>query len=113
VLDRDEVANVLARTAAFNDIIANTVSQYPELTLIDANAILNQLVNREISSINGIGAESSLVPPFGLFSLDGVHPNGRFHGFMANIFIEAINDAFGSNILPVNPNNYPGNDLPQ
>ena len=31
------------------------------------------------------------------FSLDGVHPSERGYGFTANVFLQAINAAYGTN----------------
>jgi hypothetical protein len=64
------------------------------------------------ASINGSGMDATLFPPFGAFSVDGLHPNQRGYGYIANEFILAINANFGSNIPEFNPNNLPGNALP-
>ena len=37
----------------------------------------------------------------GLFSYDGVHPTAFGYAYIANLFIDAINDKFGGNIEPV------------
>jgi hypothetical protein len=63
-------------------------------------------------TINGSSFTSSILPPFGAFSLDGVHPNQRGHGYMANLFIDAINRKWGAAIPLCNPNDLPGNALP-
>jgi lysophospholipase L1-like esterase len=81
------------------------------LVLVNANAILAQLATTG-ASINGSALTASISPPFGAFSLDGVHPNARGHAYIANKFIEAINAKFGSSIPLCNPNDYPGNELP-
>jgi hypothetical protein len=109
VLIPTEIAEITARTTAFNAIIADAVADNASrLALVDANFILKNLP----ASIGGIGSTSSLQPPFGIFSADGVHPNARGSAFMANQFILAINAKFDANVPLVNPNNYPGNDLP-
>lgn len=106
VTEKQEIQNAIT---AFNEIISNAVqANAARLALVDANHILKNLP----ASIGGIGSTSSLQPPYGIFSADGVHPNGRGSAFMANKFIEVINTKFNANIPLVNPNDYPGNDLP-
>jgi hypothetical protein len=39
------------------------------------------------------------------FSLDGVHPNNRGYGIVANAFIDVINDAAGTSVSHVNTGN--------
>ncbi len=112
VLTQVEQSVILARTTAFNDIIAATVANYTEsLALVDINQIFAEFAVSGVN-INGSVLTASIFPPFGGFSLDGVHPNPRGAAFIANLFIEAINQQFSANIPPVNPNNYPGNELP-
>jgi hypothetical protein len=79
--------------------------------LVDANAALN-LIKTTSVTINGSSLTASLSPPNGAFSLDGVHPNARGSAYIANVFIEAINAKFGSNIPLCNPNAFGGNELP-
>lgn len=113
VLIPTEIAEINSRTLAFNAIIADAVADNnTRLALVDAFTILNTLKTTPVS-INGIGLTSSFEPPYGLFSADGIHPNGRGAAYMANQFILAINAKFDANVPLVNPNNYPGNDLPQ
>ncbi len=42
------------------------------------------------------------------FSLDGVHPTPKGYAIVGNYFIRAINQNFGSTLLELNPNVYPG-----
>lgn len=111
-LTPDEQAMVLARTTEFNDIIQATVNNHAEsLALVDINAIFKEFAESGVD-INGSGLTASIFPPFGGFSLDGVHPNPRGAAYITNQFIEAINNKFGAIIPLTNPNNYPGNELP-
>ncbi len=104
-----EITEIQAQTEIFNGIISDAVNaNSTRLALVDAHTILNNIP----ASINGIGSTSSLQPPYGLFSADGIHPNGRGSAFMANQFIIAINAKFNANIPLVNPNDHPANDLP-
>jgi len=115
VLIPSETAQIQSRIATFNATIKATVdANSSRVILIDANAILKKLAAAGTAgiSLNGIGLTASLEPPYGFFSADGVHPNARGSAYMANQFINAINAGFNANITPVNPNDYPGNDLP-
>lgn len=115
VLIPSETTEIQDRITAFNATIKTTVDAHTDrLVLIDANTILKTLAAAGSAgiSINGIGLTASLEPPYGFFSADGVHPNARGSAYMANQFIGAINATFGANVPTVNPNDYPGNDLP-
>lgn len=118
VLDADEVAAIKERTAAFNAAIAAEVqtanASGTRVALVDANKLLSDLSAAGTAglNVNGIALASSIAPPYGGFSLDGVHPNPRGHAYIANAFIQAINAAFKANISLINPNDYKGNELP-
>ncbi len=115
VLIPSETAQIQSRIATFNATIKATVdANATRVILIDANATLKALAAAGTTgiSVNGIGLTAGLEPPYGFFSADGVHPNARGSAYMANQFIGAINAGFKANITPVNPNDYPGNDLP-
>ena len=47
---------------------------------------------------DGVLVQPTIVPPTAAWSEDGVHPNSRGYAFTANIFIDAINEKFGSDI---------------
>jgi hypothetical protein len=97
----------------FNTIISNAVNANADrLVLIDANKALVD-IRAGIVTINGSSITASISPPFGAFSLDGVHPNARGSAYIANLFIEAINKKWGSKIPLCNPNDFVGNALPR
>ncbi|ELR68048.1 hypothetical protein C900_01184 [Fulvivirga imtechensis AK7] len=105
----DEIGNSIA---AFNQTISSFVSANSDrLVLVDINSIFEDFAEKG-TTINGSALNASISPPFGGFSLDGVHPNGRGSAFVANKFIEAINAKFNASIPLSNPNNYGGNALP-
>lgn len=96
----------------FNATIASAVNAQPtRLVLVDANKALGD-VRAGLVTINGSAFTASITPPFGAFSLDGVHPNQRGHGYMANVFIDAINRKWAAAIPLCSPNDLPGNALP-
>ncbi len=112
VLLPSEQVEVQAAVDGFNASIAEIVTaNSTRLVLVDTNTALKTLATGTVT-INGSGITASISPPAGAFSLDGVHPNARGAGYIANLFIQAINAKWGSSIPLCNPNNYPGNELP-
>jgi len=100
------------RTSDYNDIIADVVSANSgNLSLLDMSDVYIILATTGVA-INGSAMNGSFTPPFGGFSVDGIHPNPRFSAYISNLFIGNINAAFGANIPTLNPNDYPGNALP-
>ncbi len=107
--DQEAIAN---RIADFNAIILSVVEgSGGDLALLDIYSIFNNIATDGIT-INGSGMDATISPPSGAFSLDGVHPNQRGAAYLASLFIDTINEAFGANIPNINPNNWPGNALP-
>lgn len=104
VLSKDEVAEVKAATDDFNASIAAAAAA-KSLALVDANAILNQLYASGIR-VGNFHMTATFVTG-GAFSFDGVHPSARGYAYIANKFLEAINEKYGSNFKGVNPMNYP------
>mgnify|MGYP002713082126 CR=1 FL=1 len=104
--DQEAIAD---RIADFNAVIAAQASD--DIVLLDINTTFADFAQNG-TSINGAGMDATILPPFGAFSLDGIHPNARGYAYVANLFIDKINESFGSSIPTVNPNNYSGNELP-
>lgn len=99
VLSANEVATIRARVNAFNNVI-RTVANERNAAFVDANAELTQLATTGVN-IGGITYTGAFLTG-GVFSYDGVHPNAFGYAFIANLFIEAINDRFNAEIPPVN-----------
>lgn len=99
VLTAAEAANVRARVNAYNAVIAAVASERGA-ALVDANAVLTQAANGGIH-IGGIAYTSAFLTG-GIFSYDGVHPTPFGYAYIANLFIDAINDKFGTDVEPVN-----------
>ncbi|MCC5939464.1 MAG: hypothetical protein JJU34_19455 [Lunatimonas sp.] len=113
VLIPSEIDEIAQKITTFNGIIANAVqAQADRLVLVDINQMFNEVLQGQISA-GGVALSPGIAPPNGAFSVDGVHPNGRASAFIANRFIEVINQKWGSNIPTVNPNEFIGNDLPR
>ncbi len=102
---------IATRVADFNAVIKSIVDAKSGTTLLDINSVFADIAQNG-ATINGAGMDASILPPFGAFSLDGVHPNERGAAYIASLFIDKINEAFGANIPNVNPNNWAGNALP-
>ena len=103
ILVPTEIAELKAATDAYN-VTIKAAAESKGLAFVDANAILAQLANGGIIS-NSFLLTSALV--FGnAFSLDGVHPTARGYALLANEFSKAINATYGSNLPPVNTDNY-------
>jgi hypothetical protein len=108
--EQTEIQNAIN---GFNATISTAVNaNATRLVLIDANAALTEIRAGTVT-VRGSSLTASISPPFGAFSLDGVHPNARGSAYMANLFIEAINKKWGAKIPLCNPNDYVGNALPR
>lgn len=108
VLSADEVQQVTAATDAINQSIFEFAAAY-QLAYVDMDQKMSELQSGMI--FNGVGYNAGFISG-GAFSLDGVHLNNRGYAIVANHFIDAINNKFGSTLAHVNPNNYMGTDLP-
>jgi lysophospholipase L1-like esterase len=110
VLDADEAAAVVARTAQLNAIIAKTARQN-KVALADMNTFFTTVAQRGVA-INAV-ANSAVFVSGNLFGLDGVHPTPRGYALVANEFIRNINNYYGAAIPTVNANEYRGVVFPQ
>lgn len=97
VLSADEVEGIQQTTAQMNAFIdqlaANlnfpVVDVYGGLEAIDQNGYP---VGDRVLTTEFLG---------GVFSLDGFHPTNTGHGLIANLFLQTINDFYGTNIPEV------------
>ncbi len=111
-LNPAEQTEIQTSIDGFNATIASAVAaQASRLVLVDMNTVLKN-VRAGTVSIGGSSFTASISPPFGAFSLDGVHPNPRGSAYIANQFILAINSKWGAKIPLSNPNDFVGNALP-
>ncbi len=112
VLIPSEQEEIASKVNSFNATIQSAAQSHSErLVLVDINDLFNRVLQGTISA-GGIPLTASIVPPNGGISVDGVHPNARGSAFVANHFIDALNQKWNANIPRVNPNNFMGNDLP-
>lgn len=106
VLTPEEQAPVRNAVMAYNQTIAALAGAY-DLALVDANAFYNEIIETGFPLNDG----STVTGNFGTgggFSLDGVHPSPRGYALLANLFIDAINAKYGSNLPGVEPLDYTG-----
>ncbi|WP_309641243.1 SGNH/GDSL hydrolase family protein [Flavobacterium sp.] len=104
VLLPSEITELNTATTAYNITIKSQADSH-NLAFVDANDILTKI------NSGGIVADSfTLTSAFvsgGVFSLDGVHPSPRGYAFIANKFLEKINEKYHSNLKGVNVGSYP------
>ncbi|WP_114750786.1 SGNH/GDSL hydrolase family protein [Pleomorphovibrio marinus] len=113
VLIPTEQEEISGKVNSFNAIIQSAVQSHSDrLVLVDINGLFNQVVQGTVSA-GGVALTASIAPPNGGLSVDGVHPNARGSAFIANHFIEAINQKWNATIPKANPNEFMGNDLPR
>lgn len=99
VLDPAERQRLFEHTQALNAIIA-AECQAHGTPYVDANALL-----RALSDTPPVLAGVPVTTRFlgGILSLDGVHPSATGHALIANACIDAWNQAYGEQILPLSP----------
>jgi lysophospholipase L1-like esterase len=95
VLLAADAATINNQVQAFNAIIQSAAQQV-NAAFVDVNALLNQLASTGIE-VGGIPFSASFLTG-GVFSYDGVHPTAFGYAFVANAFIDAINQQFGAQI---------------
>ncbi len=96
-LDTDELASIKNATDAYNDTISAVASANENVALVDLNSILTELASVG-TNFDDYTLDASLVTG-GAVSLDGIHLSARGYAFMANKFLEAIDNQFGSNFM--------------
>ncbi len=103
ILLSHEIDKISNAVTSYNTVIENA-AKANGLALVDANKRMKELQSG--INFNGTTYTATFVTG-GAFSLDGVHPNSRGYAIIANLFIDAINETYGSNVSQVNANAYP------
>lgn len=98
VLIPSEQQEIRTATDAYNATIESVASSNPNIALVDLKGILQE------ATVNGIvidnyTLQTNLVTG-GAIGLDGIHLTARGYAFLANKFLEKIDEAFGSNFIP-------------
>lgn len=104
VLDNEELAAIAGATEAFNDIIRDRAGQF-DLALVVTNDLLSATANGLV--IDGITYSNAYITG-GVFSLDGIHVTARGSAILANEFVDAVNQTYGSTLPRVVVNNQKG-----
>jgi lysophospholipase L1-like esterase len=104
ILIPSEIQAIKTATDAYNTTISS-IAEAKGLALVDTKAVMNELSTTGIRF--GNYSMSATYVTGGAFSLDGVHPSARGYAFIANIFIDAINEKYGSTIRKVDLGKYP------
>lgn len=115
ILIPSEIAAITDRINAFNTTISKIVNaNSARLALVDVHGKFNELATSPIGGItvDGLLLRATFIPPHGIFSEDGVHPNAKGAAYLAKIFIEAINAKFGSTVPLPNVALYYGTSAP-
>ncbi|TDQ75680.1 SGNH/GDSL hydrolase family protein [Sphingobacterium yanglingense] len=108
VLDEAEVAEVKTRIDQYNKKILE-VANSRDLAVADIHAFLNKVKNGYV--YNGITISNKYITG-NVFSLDGVHLTPIGYAIMANIFIDAINAKYGTQLDKVDAMQYRGVKMP-
>lgn len=107
VLPASEIAKIQLTIREYNKII-KTIAQEKNLAFVDVAALLKNVKADRIynSKTLNVGYSNRDV-----FSLDGVHINSLGQALLANEFIKAMNQTYGTNIPKVNITKYRGKYL--
>ena len=111
VLIPSEVAEIQAKTAEYNGVIAGIASS-GGWAMFDAYSFFNQVNSVGVTS-GDLHLTGDLVMG-GFYSLDGIHPTARGNAVLANAMMEAIDSHYGSNLsdAAVDAGDYPTNYPP-
>ncbi len=116
-----EIEDIQNHVISFNQVLGEVSEKYPQrILLIDIASQVKRIADTGKFDSWGIPASDETVyeegVPLegginmnGIFSLDAIHFNQRGNAFIANEFIQAINNTFGSNIPKAKINDYIGN----
>lgn len=96
VLDENEAKEVQDRVNEFNAVIKQT-AESKNLALADVHEFLNMLRNNPNYMVNGVRIGSGFITG-NAFSLDGIHLTPMGNAVVANLFIEAINKKYNTDI---------------
>ena len=99
VLSEAEQDAVNTATDAYNVSIAAAVAQ-KGLAIVDTKGLLEELATNGLSSDGFVLTDDYITG--GAFSLDGIHLNARGYAYLANEFLKAIDETYGSNFEDAN-----------
>jgi hypothetical protein len=109
VLDAAEIALVKDYVNSYNSTI-KSIAATNGLAVFDAFTFLTNIKANGLV-VNGVSLNSNYISG-GIFSLDGVHLTPRGYAIVANEYIKAINNQYGSSIPLADVSSYAGVKLP-
>lgn len=104
VLTAAEVAEVKTATEAYNTAI-RSIADAKGLAFVDVNSIMTQLSTSGIRF--GTFQMTSQFVQGGAFGMDGIHLTARANAFVANQFLKAISEKYGSVFKMYKPEDFP------
>ena len=109
-----ELVHVETQRALFNGAIKQAVATHGggRVAVADFDGFFQTLAGASPFPMNNSVITYDFAPPTGLWSVDGLLPNGRGYTLMANAFISAINEQFGATVPLGNPTDAPGPPFP-
>ncbi|UBM63494.1 hypothetical protein LA303_05875 [Candidatus Sulfidibacterium hydrothermale] len=109
ILTENEIATVKKATDDFNAIMKNLADEY-NLAFVDFNSIMKDIDQNGIT-MNGITFTTKYITG-NLFSLDGIHLTPQGNAAVANYFVQAINDKYGTKIPEIDVSTFPAIQIP-
>ncbi len=111
VLDEAEIAQVRQATNAFNATLSAQASAHA-WPVVDMNGLFKKTQAGYLdffgNSVRGDLLENGQLSANSLFSVDAIHPNARGYAFLANEFIDVINQAYKAQIPRLNISQFSG-----
>jgi hypothetical protein len=120
-LNARQVSALRRRVEDFNTVLREKAAAYPgRLALAEVGEALHHVAmtgklngwgkpqSEEIPAVDGVPLQARL-ELYSIYSLDGLHLNSRGNAWIANMIVKATEQAFGSQLPPVDVNNYKGN----
>ena len=106
VLLPSEQLEIKMATDAYNSTIEAVTSANPNAVLVDLNSVLAEAATTGFQYEDYIMTTDLVFG--GLVSLDGIHLTGRGYALMASLFLETLDENFGSNFI--DSGTYPKSD---
>jgi len=100
VLSEGEQQTIRERIDGYNDIIRTTAAMHSEVHVVEIGEHLNDTLTGETDVIVGGRKFDRKWSRGNAFSIDGVHPGYTGQAYVANFFLDAIDDALGTATTP-------------
>ena len=109
-----ELVHLETQRAIFNGAIKQAVATHGNgrVAVADFDGFFQALAGASPFTMNNSIITYDFAPPTGMWSADGLLPNGRGYTLIANKFIAAINETFGATVPEGKPADAPGPGFP-